>query len=174
MSNRGRRLLLTSLAIYCGATSAQPASWSLQGRDPGVERWISYEILGPSNHPYPIAYLSTRPFETTRNEFLAVLSTAKFDVISENTLARISRDDCPGEAPHSNYIWYTVKISRRDGTPVHYCILPQKQACDYLTGVIRLVRDSWTPEELRPLTIFVGEIHCDAEASQNAASSDHH
>ena len=171
MSTRGRRFLGTLLAIYCAVTSAQPASWSLEGRDPGVQRWISYEILGPSNHPDPIAYLSTRSFETTRNEFLAVLSTAKFDAISENTLERINGDDCPGKNPQGN-IWYTVKISRRDGTPLQNCILPQKQACEYLTGVIRLVRDSWTPEELRPLTIFVGELWCDSKAPQNAAGSD--
>jgi hypothetical protein len=172
MSSRGPRLLLTSLAIYSGATSAQPASWSLKGRDPGVGRWISYEILGPSNHPYPISYLSTRSFATKRNEFLTVLPDEKFAAISENTLARISRGDCPGKNPQGD-IWYTVKISRQDGTPIQNCILPQKQACDYLTGVIRLLRDSWTPEELRPLTIFVGEIHCDANpTAPNARESE--
>jgi hypothetical protein len=60
MSARVPVLLPTSLAICCSITNADERSFSLEGRDPGVERWISYEILGPSNHPYPIVYLSTR------------------------------------------------------------------------------------------------------------------
>jgi hypothetical protein len=173
MSTRGPRFLGTLLAIYCAVTSAQPASWSLEGRDPGVERWISYEILGPSNHPYPISYLSTRSFATKRNEFLTVLPDVKFATISDNTRARIHGDGCPGADPQGD-VWYTVKISQKDGAAVQSCILPQKQACAYLTGLVRLLRYSWTVEELHPLTIFVAEIQCDEGAIQPEGGSDGH
>jgi hypothetical protein len=166
-------LLSTLLAICCSFTNAQEPSFSSESRDPGVARWISYEILGPNNHPYPIVYLSTQSFKTRLNEFLTVLPEARFDAISENTRARINGDNCPGKYPHTNDDWYTVKISRQDRTPIQYCILPQKQACAYLTAVVKLVQGSWTADELRPLTIFVGEIRCDAEATQNAVASDH-
>jgi hypothetical protein len=166
-------LLSTLLATCCSFTNAQEPSYSSEGRDPGVARWISYEILGPNNHTYPIVYLSTRSFKTRLNEFLTVLPEAKYNDISNFNHARIQRNDCPGEDPRSNYVWYTVKISQRDSKSDQYCILPQKLACDYLHAVVKHVRGSWALEELRPITIFIDEIRCDAEAAQNAVASDH-
>jgi len=162
MSTRGPRLLVAVLVIYCGIAGAQENAFSLEGRDPGVERWISYEIVGPSNSPYPFVYLSTQSFITRRNEFLTVLPRVKFDVVSKYTQAWIDRGDCPGEYPRSNDIWYTVKISRRDRGPIRYCILPREQACAYLGATVKLVHSSWTADELRALTFFAAAIHCDA------------
>lgn len=175
MNIRERVVLQTLLTICCCSnTSAHESSFSLEGRDPGVKRWISYEIIGPSNHPYPIVYLSTRSFKTTRNEFLTVLPKGKYDVISGYTKSRISQDDCPGSDPRSNYIWYTVKVSQRDRTSVQSCTLPQKVACVYLNAVVNLVRARWTLEELRPVMIFMSEIKCDVDAEHSEAGSDSH
>jgi hypothetical protein len=172
MSTRGPRLLVAVLVIYCGIAGAQENAFSLEGRDPGVERWISYAIVGPSNSPNPFVYLSTQSFITRRNEFLTVLPKGHFDVVSKYTQAWIDRGDCPGEYPRSNDIWYSVKISRRDRGPIRYCILPRKQTCAYLGATVKLVHSSWTADELRPLTFFEEAIHCDAGATQSAAGSD--
>jgi hypothetical protein len=163
-------LLSTLLAIHCGIADAQENAFSLEGRDPGVERWISYAIVGPSNSPNPFVYLSTQSFITRRNEFLTVLPKGQFDVVSKYTQAWIDRGDCPGEYPRSNDVWYTVKISRRDRGPIRYCILPREQACAYLGATVKLVHSSWTADELRALTFFAEAIHCDAEATPPAGT----
>lgn len=165
-------LLQSILAIHWIATNAQAPSFSLEGRDPGVERWISYEILGPSNHPYPIIYLATHPFKTRTPELLTLLSETKFDAVSELTQGWIHRDGCPGSFPNSNDVWYSVKLSRHDAAPIQYCILPQIVACDYLNAVAAQVHASWTRAELRSVEIFMEAVHCDAKAAQREAGSD--
>jgi hypothetical protein len=166
MRTSAPRLLMTLLVLCCAPVHAQENSFSHEGRDPGLERWISYAIVGPSNSPYPFVYLTTRPFTTRRNEFDTILSDGKFDTVSEYTQARIARGDCPGEYPQSNLVWYSVKITLQDRAPVQYCILPRKAACEYLNAVTQLVEESWTADERRDLAKFGKAIYCDAKAAQ--------
>ena len=95
-----RSRLVTALATFlvCGIATSDNSRIALEGRDPGVKRWISYEIVGPRNHPFPIVYLSTLHFETWLAEFLIVLPEPRYDIVAADTQARIARPDCPGKA----------------------------------------------------------------------------
>jgi hypothetical protein len=165
MCAKQSHLLAALLALYCVATQAQGNSFAHEGRDPGVERWISYAIVGPSDSPYPFVYLTTHPFTSMRNEFVTVLADSRFDSVSEYTRARIARDDCPGTYPQSNLIWYSVKITLRDGGQTQYCILPRKATCEFLNAVTQHVEESWTADERRDLAMFGSAIYCDAKAT---------
>jgi hypothetical protein len=154
--------VLTALAIsfFCASlTAAKEVYVAGSARDPGVEHWISYQIKGPSNHPYPIVYLSTRHFETMPAEFLIVLPPARYDIVSAYTEARIARPDCPGEEPAGN-VWYSVEIAEHESRHTKRCIIPQADACDYLSGVLRLPGIEWTADEQRPIDDFMLEVKC--------------
>jgi hypothetical protein len=111
-------IALMASIICIGIATAEDIYLAGEARDPGVARWISYEILGPRNHPLPIVYVSTQRFKTMSDEHLVVLPPARYDVISAYTEARIARPDCPGEEPRAN-VWYTVNMQSRArcGTP---------------------------------------------------------
>jgi len=164
--NKIRLVFFAVAGTYCATVLAEPPM-AVEGRDPGVSRWISYEFVGPANSPYPFAYFSTRWFDTGGNEYLAVLSEPKFAAISDFTRRRIDGSDCPGEDPRSNYIWYTVKITMHDAQPVRYCYLPQVVACEFLNSLAELVQRDWTADELRPLTM-IQRGACDAVAPQGS------
>jgi hypothetical protein len=156
-------IALTASIISTSITAAEDLSIPLFARDPGVKRWIWYEILGPRNHPLPIVYLSTQPFKTRRGEFLIVLPPTRYDIISAYTRARIARPDCPGKEPAGD-VWYTVEIAEHDEKHTRRCVLPQALACDYLSGVVKLSGINWTPTELQPITEFMMEIRCNPDS----------
>ena len=161
MTSSRLTIALTALIFCTSITSAEDISLSLFARDPGVEHWIWYEILGPRNHPLPIVYLSTQHFKTRTNEFLIVLPPARYDIISAYTQARIARPDCSGEEPREN-VWYTVRIAGHHEKDTQRCVLPQAPACDYLSSVVKLSGINWTARELQPITDFMLEVRCDS------------
>jgi hypothetical protein len=153
------RLAVTlTLSMICITNAVQITyAASSGGRD--VEHLISYTILGPRDHPFPIVYVSDQHFPTNRGEFLVVLPQARFDIFSAYTRARLSRPDCPGQEPVGN-VWYTVQIAQQDKEMMYGCALLQALACDYLSDVVNLPGINWTAEELKPITDFVLEIRC--------------
>jgi hypothetical protein len=153
-------IALAASLVCTSVTTAEDVYLAGEARDPGVKRWISYEILGPRNHPLPIVYLSTQPFKTMSDELLVVLPPARYDVISAYTQGRIARTDCPGEEPRGN-VWYTIKIAEHNEKHTQSCVLPQALACDYLSGVLKLSGVNWTATERRPVTHFMAEVKCD-------------
>ena len=161
MTSSRLAVALTALIFCTSITSAEEISLSLFARDPGVERWIWYQILGPQNHPLPIIYLSTQHFKTRTNEFLIVLPPARYDIISAYTQARIARPGCPGEEPRGN-VSYTVEIAEHHENHTRRCVLPQALACDYLSSVVKLSGINWTAKELKPITDFMLEVRCDS------------
>jgi hypothetical protein len=152
-------IVLTLISFYVGTVIAGTFSVAASARDPGVAHLISYEILGPRNHPFPIVYLSTRYFHTTLGEFVVVLPKTRFDVVSAYTQARFARPDCPGEPPIGD-IWYTVKITEHNKKRTRACVLPQASACEYLLGVAKLEGMDWTRKELQPIRDFGLEAKC--------------
>src|ERR1700733_3211282 len=163
------RLAIALIAlIYCTSiTSAENISLALFARDPGVERWIWYEILGPQNHPVPIVYFSTQHFKKKfYNEVIVVLPAARYEIVSANTQARIARSDCPGGEPRRD-VWYTVEIAQHDEHHTQRCVLPQAMACDYLSGIVKLSGVNWTAKELKPITKFMLEVRCDARKTRD-------
>lgn len=147
-------------SIICiSMLSAKQISIAFQARDPGVRRWISYQVLGPRNSPFTIVYFSTRPFKTLVGEYLVVLPAARYDIVSSYTLGRVARPDCPGEFRGGD-VWYTVQVADHDRGRTRQCILPQRSACDYLSGVVKLRGINWTTMELRPVVDFMGQIKC--------------
>jgi hypothetical protein len=127
-----------AIALWIVSTSATAGDFRLApfARDPGVERWTWFQILGPRNHPFPIIYLSTRAFMTKPNESLVVLPPERYDIFSAYTHARITRSDCPGTEPRGE-IWYTVEVVEHDKNAVRHCMLPQVSACSYLASVVK-------------------------------------
>ena len=101
---------MTVLLVCTSVASAEGLQLAGAARDPGVKRWIWYQIIGPRNHPLPIVYISTQSFKRMADEFLIVLPLAKYQVVSAYTQARIARTDCPGEKPRGD-IWNTVEIA---------------------------------------------------------------
>jgi hypothetical protein len=157
-------IALTASIICTSSTIARDFYLAGEARDPGVKRWIWYQIVGPRNHPLPIVYLSTQPFKTMSDELLIVLSPAKYDIISAYTRVRIARADCPGEELRRGG-WYTVEIAQYNEKHTQRCMLPQVLACDYLSGVLNLSGINWTATERRTLTHFMSEVRCNTSSA---------
>lgn len=150
---------LALLMICWSNSTAADFSFPVVARDPGVNHWISYQILGPRNHPFPMVYISTRHFKTTPPEFIIVMPQKKYGIISAYTQARMARADCPGKEPVGN-VWHSVEIAEHDKKAGRQCVLPQAMACEYFSAVVSLVGIAWTAEKLRPINDFNQEIDC--------------
>ena len=153
---------LIVLTLYPGITNADYIRFATTARDPGVGRVISYEILGPTNHPLPILYVSIKRFPTWNDEFLIVLPTQGYSAISEYTKGRIARSECPGTGLMG--VGYAVRITKRDNPLVHSCILQKAMACEYFSGVLQIPGISWKPTERKLIADFMAELPCDARA----------
>lgn len=157
--NPSRLALTLTLSVICAnVTAAGAPPFALLARDPGVKRWIWYQILGPQNHPLPIVYISTQHFKTMRNEYLIVLSPARYDIVSAYTHARLARPDCPGKKPAVNV--NIVEIAEHEENHTQRCVLPRPLVCDYLSGVVKLSGVNWTGTERRPINYFMAEAFC--------------
>jgi hypothetical protein len=150
---------LVASMMCVGMTSAKIIHFSDQARDPGVKDWIWYQVLGPSNSPYMIVYLSRQHFKPYIGEELVVLPTARYDIVSSYTQARMARSDCPGKLPTGD-VWYTVQIAEHGNGLTRQCILPQRLACEYLSGVEKLGGVNWTAKEVQPIARFMNQIKC--------------
>lgn len=160
-------IVLTASVMCTGMAAAQDFELAGVGRDPGVERWIWYEIVGPRNHPLPIVYISTQPFKTMSDELLVVLPPARFDVISTYTRARIARPDCPGKVPtrKTRATWYTVVMTQHEKGLTRSCVLPRAKACNDFSGALKLPGIHWTTAERGPITLFMAEVTCNARGA---------
>jgi hypothetical protein len=156
---RSRLVIAPGTLLLCAITTAETINVAAFTRDPGVKRWISYDVLGPGNHPFPVVYLTTQHFKTWVGELLTVLPSARFDIVSSHTQTRMARADCPGKEPTGD-VWYTVRISQHDKKHTQSCVLPQALACEYLSGVSKLSGMNWTAAELRPITVLMSEVRC--------------
>jgi len=158
---------MTVLLVCTSVASAEGIELAGGARDPGVKRWIWYQIIGPRNHPLPIVYLSTQSFKTKSDEFLVVLPLARYQVVSAYTQARIARNDCPGEKPRGD-IWNTVEIGVHVDKRTRRCLLPQESACDYLSDVLKLSGVDLTATERQPIVNFMAEVRCDTTSMEGA------
>ena len=158
---------MTVLLVCTSVASAEGIELAGGARDPGVKRWIRYQIIGPRNHPLPIVYLSTQSFKTMSDEFLVVLPLAKYQVVSAFTQARVARTDCPGEKPRGD-IWNTVEIAEHSDKHTRRCVLPQESACDYLSSVLKLSGVDLTATERQPIVNFMAEVSCDTTSMEGA------
>ena len=158
---------MTVLLVCTSCASAEQLELAGGARDPGVKRWIWYQILGTRNHPLPILYLSTQSFKTMADELLVVLPLAKFQLVSAFTQARIARTDCPGEKPRAD-IGNTVEIGVHVDRHTRRCVLPQESACDYLSGVLKLPGVDLTDTERQPIVTFMAEASCGTTSMEGA------
>jgi len=148
-----------ALIVVAGLTAAEGIWLVMDARNPGVENWISYDIVGPRNHPLPILYFSARRFKTAANEHLIVLRPARQEVVTAYTDARITRADCPGEEPRVDGP-YAIRIKEHHGRRTQRCVLPRPGACEYLSGLVRLPAIQWSEQELGVVDAFVDEFEC--------------
>jgi len=156
----------SALIVLLACTGVTTADTSFPSFDDvpkhSVTHWIRYEILGPRNHPFPIFYMSTRPFKpTTQFELHIVLRRPRYDIVAKFTQSRMTHRDCLS-APNLND-WYTVQILKHDGDRTQQCVLPQASACEYLSGVVTLSGISWAAEERKLIASFVGEVRCETK-----------
>ena len=159
------RCLVALILVLCVSTTvAEEVSLAGFARDPRVKRWIWFQVLGPRNSPFRIVYLSTQHFKTTFDESLIVLPSARYDVIASYTQARIAAVDCPGKAPVGD-VWYTVAIAEHAKGGTRQCVLPQRLACEYLSGAVKLSDMRWTEQELRPISDFMAQVRCGAHGA---------
>jgi hypothetical protein len=166
-----RLLTLLALSILgISATRADRFYIQAVARDPGVEHSISLEIHGPTNHPFPVVYISTRHFRTRVSEYVVVLNPPRYDVVSKYTQTMISGADCSGRSPVGDD-GYTVKVIKHDNGYTGQCVLPRALACAYLRGVTKLPAVNWTSEELRPIAEFSLEIRCDSVAATSVGAN---
>lgn len=161
--------ILLTMALTAGEfLEAETVRLSTTGRDPGVSRWISYEMLGPRNYPVTIVYLSIQKFKTYSPEGLILLEPSRYDIISSYTQKRIAQNDCL-RGPHSGDAWYTVKVTQHEKQTTA-CALPQRAACGYLANVVHLAGMQWTSDELGPIKTFISEVECNTIGSQKKAN----
>jgi hypothetical protein len=149
--------LRITLTILISALLASTAAGEV--RDPGVERWISYAILGPQNDPYPTTYIATDRFKSEFMEFLTVLPPTRYELVVQFTRAQFARDECPGIAPAED-VWFSVELTEHDRGRTRKCILPHALACKYLAGLVHLKRVKWSVDELQPIRTFMGADSC--------------
>jgi hypothetical protein len=149
--------LRIALLIFLSTVSSQTAISHV--RDPAVEHWISYEILGPRDHPYPITYLSTRRFKVNSLEFLLVLARRDYARIAQFTTAQFAQPECPGTMPAED-VWRSVEVTVHNKSGTQKCILPQKLACKYLSGVAKRDGLNFTSDEASAIRIFMGAEQC--------------
>jgi hypothetical protein len=156
-----KRLAIALIAsiIGIGIASAKIIHFADQARDPGVNNWIWYQVLGPRNSPYSILYVSPQNFETYIGEHLIVLPLPTYNILSSYTKSRIARSDCPGDKALAME-WYTVQIAEHDRGHTRQCVLPKHSACKYLSGVGRLRGVNWTAAQLRQVKSFINQIRC--------------
>lgn len=155
-----RFLTAVMASIACiAATPANEIYFASQARDPGVKRWIWYQVLGPRNSPLTIVYLSTERFKTMGGEDLVVLPPNRFHRISSYTESRMVHSDCPGDTAQAQ-AWYAVQIAVHERARTRQCILPQRSACQYFSGARYLHGVNWTAEELQPIIRFMAQIKC--------------
>jgi hypothetical protein len=151
--------MLIAVIVCIGVTPAKEFYFASQARDPGVKRWIWYQVLGPANSPYTIVYLSVERFKTIGGEDLVVLPPTRYHIISSYTEWRIKRSDCAGDTAQAN-AWYSVQIAEHEKGQTRQCILPQRSACQYFSRARRLHGINWTADELRPIAGFMAQIKC--------------
>ena len=158
-------LVLLSLVLCAAvANAAEPLDFPpLFGTTPdnAVKSWIKYVVLGPRNSPLPIVLISPERFKTSAypKETLIVLRHSKYDALASLTQFRTERPDCAG-TKRKFAAWYTVEISQHADGKTQKCVLRQKSACRYLSGVVRLSGLDWTAEERRPIAGFMRSINC--------------
>ena len=141
--------LLAAVLLLVDASKSETIRLSTEGRDPGVPRWISYEVVGPKDSPTTIIYFSTQQFQTYALEGLFLLSQRRYDILSSYTQQRLAAHDCPG-AHIAADAWNTVKITQHEKSTVS-CLLPQVRGCAYLANVVHLADMRWSSEELDPI-----------------------
>ena len=158
MNARVAAILAMSL-FHQAVFAADPLKFTLGARDPGVGQWVSYEIVGPRNHPYPIVYISTEHFETLIPEFLIVLPQTEYGAVSRYTQSQLERRDCPGEK-QARSAWYSVELVEHRATGTQRCVLPQRRACGHLSGLLALPGVEWHADERKPIELLVEEAGC--------------
>ncbi len=163
-------LALMMLIVGVSVSSADSVKFAIAARDPGVSQWISFEILGPQNHPYPIVYISTEHFETMMPEFLIVLPPDRYRALSDYEQAHFGRPECLG-ADASDNLWYSVEIVEGGRVGVQRCALPQALACASLSETIGLSSVHWTAEEVSPIKLLMNVAKCTASHAGTARSS---
>ena|ERR1700678_9404 len=166
MTNLLASALLISI-VCTNVTSAENFSMSGTARDPGVNRWVSYQIASPRNHPQPIIYLSTQHFRTNLDEKLLVLSRPRYEVVAQYTRSQIALPDCQGSTP-VNDIGYTFEITEGVRKRSQRCTMPGADACAFLSGMKNIPGIKWTAKERRPITTTMLTMGCeDPSAPRN-------
>jgi hypothetical protein len=159
--------LVTALTLsmaYTSITTAGNFSMSGAARDPGVKRWVSYQIASPRNHPQPITYLSTLRFRTNLDEKLFVLSRPRYDIVAKYTQERLARSDCPGSTSVDD-IGYTLEITEGVRKRTQRCMVPGVEACAFLSGMKNLPGINWTAKEQRPITTTMLTMGCQGSSA---------
>jgi hypothetical protein len=126
-----------------------------------IKRWIRLRVEGPSNHPFAMLLISTKRFQTWREELL-VLSPVRYEVIDRFTQSTMSQPDCksfdefPPEPPYDNMI----SISERNEDRSRSCVMLKAESCDFLSELMYLPDMNWTEAEIRPVKHVRGELRC--------------
>jgi hypothetical protein len=154
-------IALTILLGLTGATAAKAIEieLALDAHDPNVADLIWWGIAGQRDHPLPNVYFSTDPFHVMRNEFLVVLSRARYALISAYTQARISRSTCSGQWPRV-VRQYTVEVAEHHSDRARHCAMPYSEARAFLSGVEGLSGINWTANERKPISEVLSEVGC--------------
>jgi hypothetical protein len=161
---------LLILIVCANVTRAANFSMSGAARDPGVKRWVSYQIASPRNHPQPIIYLSTQHFRTNLDEKLLVLSRPRYDVVAKYTRLRIASADCPVSTAVDD-IGYTIEVTEGDRKRSQRCTMPAADACAFLFGMKNLPGINWTAKERRPITTTMLTMGCENSSAAGNGSS---
>ena len=130
--------------------------------DSSVRDWIWYQILGNSNHPFPIVYISTSHFETARNEFLIVLPQPKYGAIAQATQTEILSPSCAASDRSHDLPteWYTVEVAKHHSKQTQKCRVGRGDACAFLRKISTLPNVGWTAAERKPMDLITSDVCC--------------
>jgi hypothetical protein len=135
----------------------------IDGTNPSgtIKRWIRLRVEGPSNHPFAMVLISTKRFQTWREEMI-VLSPVRYEVIDRFTQSRMSQPDCKSfkEFRPGRLFDNMISISVYNEGRIRSCAMPKAESCNFLSELVDIPDVNWTEAEIQPVKHVKGELRC--------------
>ena len=128
------------------------------GTPPGkaVKNWTRIAVIGDSNAPTPIVWVSPESFRRTGIERLIVLSPREY----RGFVLFVRSYACSAQiGSYSN--WGTLQVTQfSSGHSQVLCTFSRKKACGFLSDISALPGVAWTSRRVKPIHDLAVSIGC--------------
>lgn len=130
--------------------------------DRSVKNWIRLKIIGASDHPLPIIWISPVEFERHDPEVLIVLPGDEYEVFS--AFVRLNRCSFDYKLIAGRG---TVAVTKyAGGVSTVLCVLPPESARVYLSKILALSHIRWTKTKSQSLRSFGAAVRFQQELAK--------